>query len=308
MKLRLNFTIRNLIALCLVLISVIGYGQVYNYAVPNLQNIETNPAILASKKFDNRVKLTHENRFSSTNPFNYTSFRYSKYLESKFVGFGVTLNKTSLGQGVGYNHVGFGVGYRNVLFNKLYLRLGAMYKINQIKAPPGEFDYFQFTSMEVSSASDITHNMNWSVILGKNNNQQFISFSQMNAKLPGLESNSFTTPKYYSVTAGNFLSFLSHNPETKITYNGIVKKIGDTTTVSHYMNIQVNANLSRKAAVKVGGRVGINNGTNYHVAPMITVYSKKMAVQAYYNFFIKKKDIYTEIPQSTQFSFTYKFY
>ncbi|MFT7614207.1 MAG: hypothetical protein ACI9J3_003189 [Parvicellaceae bacterium] len=308
MKLRHNLMIKQLLTILAVLVSVVGYSQVYNYSIPSLQNIETNPAILSTKKFDNRVKLTHENRFSSTNPFNYTSFRYSKYLESKFVGFGVTLNKTSLGQGVGYNHVGFGVGYRNVLFNKLYLRLGAMYKVNQIKAPPGEFNYFQFTSMEVSSATDITHNLNWSVILGKNNNQQFISFSHMNAKLPGLESSSFTMPQYYSVTAGNFLSFLSRKPETKITYNGIVKKIGDTTTVSHYMNIQVNANLSRKVGLKIGARVGINNGSNYHLAPMISVYSKKMAVQAYYNLFIKKKDIYTEIPQSTQFSFTYKFY
>ena len=99
--------------------SLLGLGQVYNYQVPNLHNLETNPSILSSEKFDQRAKLTHLNSFSSTNPFNYSSFRYSNYLESSFIGYGLTLNRTSYGGGVTHYHAGLGFGYRNVLFNKL---------------------------------------------------------------------------------------------------------------------------------------------------------------------------------------------
>jgi len=184
-----------------------------------------------------------------------------------------------------------------------------MYKMNQIKAPPGDFDYFQYTSMEVSSTSALSHNMNWSIMVGTNGNQQYASFSRLNLSLPGLSAeDKFSFPTYYSWTAGNFLSFIGGSPETKITYNGIVKKIGDTTTVSHYVNLQVNQSINRRTSVIIGARAGITDGNYYHIAPMLTLYNKKAAVQAYYNLFLRTTPNLPDIPQSIQFSFTYKFY
>lgn len=302
-------TSKQVFTVAFLLISLPGISQVYNYFNPSAFNLETNPAVVANRKFDNRFVVSHQHSFSSTNPFDYSSFRYSKYLESSFVGLGVSINRTSYGEGIGYNHAGLALGYRNVLFNKLFLRLGAMYKLNQFNAPAGTFDYFQHTSMEASSRRGLRHNMNLSVMVGNGDNSRYISFSKLNVPLTGPSiTEDFTIPTYYNWNVGNFLAFGGINPETKINYQGYVKKIGDTTTISHYLNFQVNKAISRKFSMNIGSRLGLTDEKYYHIAPTITIFSKNFAIQAYHNLHLLKENFQMPLPQSTQIRFTYKFY
>jgi len=302
-----QLTNKQAITLAFLLISLSGIGQVYNYNPPSAFNIETNPAILANSKYNNRFVAKHQNSFSRTNPFNYSSFRYSKYFKSKFVGLGVSLNRTSHGKGIGYCHAALGLGYRNVLFNKLFIRLGVMYKINQFNAPPGDFDYFQYTSKEVSIKTGITHNMNWSVMLGNSGDTRYVSFSKLNMNLPGLSAQSdFSSPEYYNWTVGNLLSF-GRIKERKLSYSGFVKKVGKTTTVSHYMNLQLNARLGRKHGLNFGARIGMTDEQYYHIAPMLQLYSIKCAVQVFYNLHLRTATYELTLPPSTQISFIYKY-
>jgi hypothetical protein len=302
-----QLTNKKAFTLAFLLISLSGIGQVYNYNPPSAFNFETNPAILANSKYNNRIVAKHQNSFSRTNPFNYASFRYSKYLKSKFVGLGVSLNRTSHGQGIGYYHAALGCGYRNVLFNKLFIRLGIMYKVIQINAPPGGFDYFQYTSKEVSSKTAITHNMNWSVMLGNSSDTRYVSFSKLNMNLPGLSAQSdFSSPEYYNWTVGNLLSF-GRIRERKLSYCGFVKKIGKATTVSHYMNLQFNTRLGRKYGLNFGGRIGLTDEQYYHIAPMLQLYSYKYTCQVFYNLHLQKGTYELTLPPSTQISFIYKY-
>ncbi len=293
--------------LAFLLISLPVIGQVYNYAPISAFNFETNPSTLANAKFNNRVMAMHQNTFSTTDPFNYSSFRYSKYLKSKFVGLGVSMNRTSHGQGIGYYHAALGCGYRNVLFNKLFIRLGILYKISQINAPPGIFDYFKYTAKEVASKTAITHNMNWSIMLGNSQDTRYVSFSKLNTNLPGFSAQSdFSFPEYYNWTVGNLLSF-GRKRERKLSYSGFAKKIGGITTVSHYMNLQLNARLGRKYGLNFGGRIGLTDEQYYHIAPMLQLYSYKYTCQVFYNLHLQKGTYDLTLPPSTQISFIYKY-
>ena len=300
-------TKKEAITLALLLISLPGIGQVYNYVPLSAFNLETNPAILANAKFNNRIMALHQNSFSTTDPFNYSSLRFSKYLKSKFVGFGVSLNRTSHGQRTVYYHAALGCGYRNVLFNKLFIRLGILYKINQINASPGIFDYFTYTVKEAESKTAFKHNLNWSVMLGNSQDTRYVSFSKLNMNLTRISAQSdFSFPEYYSWTVGNLLSF-GRKRERKLSYSGFAKKIGSTTTVSHYMNLHLNARLGRKYGLLFGGRIGMTDEQYYHIAPMVKLYNYKCSFQIFYNLHFLKDTYELALPQSTQISFIYKY-
>lgn len=293
-------------SLAFLLISITGVGQVYNYTPPTAFNFETNPAILANKKYNNRIVVRHHNTFSKNSPFNHTSVRYSKFLASKFIGLGVSLNRTSYGQHIGYYHAGLAIGYRNVLFNKLIIKLGAMYKVNQFNAPPSNLYYLRAFSMGGSSNKHITQNINWSVMLGNSDNSRYVSFSNLNMNVPGMaEESDFLSAEYYNWTVGNLLSF-GRNKEQSLSYNGFIRKMGSFFSVSHYVNFKFNARLGRKHGLNFGGRIGKINTAYHHIAPMLQLYNKNYAIQAFYNIHLTKRTFTFNLPPSIQFSLTHK--
>lgn len=284
------------------------YSQVYNYTPIIHNDIETNPAILASPKVDNRVQLIHQNSFSSINPFSFNSLRLSKYFESSFLGLGLSLNNTNLGS-FNYNHIGIGAGYRNVLFNKVYLKLGATYKLVNTNSPSGIFDYYSFTPSGFLSKSIIKDNVNLALSFTSSpDDRSYVSFGLLNLDLPwGKTNNSTQFPKYYVLNVGNLMTFFDRDKNSEISYTAFGKLSATSNKIifSQYINLKFNLSFSRKSSFQYGSKIGFTENAYYHFIPFITYYRRKFAVSVSYNLHLDKVKFNQIYYSTAQINITY---
>ncbi len=279
-----------------------SYSQVYNYLFPDISNIEINPAALASTKFESRLTAAHLNSMSGSRQFQHSSIRYSKYLSRLFSGVGLSINRTDYGNSSQYYHAGLGLGYRNVLFNSVFVRIGAMYKWNQIAAPPGNFEYLELRGPGGETVEQTRHSVNGSIMFSNEETSRYISISYLNYPLGSTTGVPHHFPRYLVWNVGNLLSFDGIDHETRLIYTGFIKTL-DAVEVSHYLTIQKRLVISRSTSLLLASRAGTTVNEFYHLAPILTLYQRRWSLQALYNIHIGGTG---DLPQTAQITFTCK--
>lgn len=290
-----------------------SFSQVYNYTPFDYTNIETNPAILASKEKNNVINCSQQNNFSTSNPFSASNLSGSKYLSSSFVGLGFSVNNTSFSKNQNYSHLGMSIGYRNILFNKINIKIGMTYKIIQSNSPQGGFDYFSFSpidSINSNSRSTFSDNINTSILLSDGYQKYFISFAMLNINSPwsNTQSNQLF-PNYYTFHIGNFLNIFDSKYRNEISYSGFYKTSSYTnkTSAGHYLKIELHtASLSRKSSIITGSRIGYIVNDCYHFIPFITYFTKRYSIKYTFNFQVDKATFRQFYNSSSQLTFEYK--
>ena len=283
------------------------YGQVYNYIPINHNDIETNPSILASESMNSRIQILHQNTFSSINSFSFNSLRLSKYFESSFFGIGLSINNTNMDSNICYNHIGLGAGYRNVLFNKVYIKFGVTYKLIKTNSTLGNFEYYSFSSSSLNNKKKFKDNLNLALSFSSPNDRYYVSFGLLNFDLLWNETkNNIQFPTYYVINVGNLMSiFDKRNSEISYTAFSKLSEKSNKTTYSHYMNFKFHIQLTRKAGLNYGSRIGFAENDYFHFIPFITYYRKKLVVNLSYSFHLNKMEFQSKYFSTNQINVIY---
>ena len=289
--------------ICLLLINgTSSYCQVYNYVPFNYFDIETNPSVLASENMNNRLQVYHQNAFLASQKFSYSNLKFSKYFESSFIGLGLSLNNTIMNDDINYNHIGIGAGYRNILFNKVYLKLGLTYKLVSTLAPAGSFDYFSFYPADWHTKRNFNDNVNLSLSFSSSFDRYYLSISALNIDLPWTKTNTdIQFPSYYVINIGNLMSLWDKRNE-EISYAGFSKysEISCKRTYNHYINFKFNYVLSRRSSFNYGTRIGYAENDYFHLIPFLTYYQDKFAITVSYNFHLNKTNFHSKYYNTSQ--------
>lgn len=258
-------------SLLLLIMTLPIYGQVYNYKPINHFNTETNPANIASKKNKNVVALTRYG-IPSSNHFSYNELQLSTYLNSLFLGVGLTAANTNLNDSIGYNHIGISAAYRNVIFDKVYVKLGATYKLVDINAPQGNFDYYTHP-LDSTISEGITQNLNTSLSFSSPEDAYYLSFGMLNYQPNWLDNSGSSFPSYYFINVGDLAGVIGARRQELLSLTFVMKELPYTQTMlpSYYINLANRALLTRNAVLKYGSRVGYVDKQYYHFTPFVAI-------------------------------------
>lgn len=223
------------------------------------------------------------------------------------MGLGITLNNTNINNQY-YNHLGFGLGYRNIIANKIYIKIGAMYKLIQSNSPVGHFDYYSFIPSDTINENHIDHKLNISFSLSSTLDRYFLSFSVLNLDLPNSPITS-QFPSYYVWNAGNLVSIFNKGfSRSEISYSGNYKfyTLSDKTSISHYLMVKYGFNLNRRTSLEIGSRIGYAENSYYHIIPLVSLIRKKIKAGFSINTYFDKETFKTKYNTSTQINLIYK--
>lgn len=285
------------------------YCQVYNYSPISYRDIETNPAIIASESKNLQIDVSHQNTFSSTNPFSCSTLNLSKYFESTFSGLGLVLNNTNMGDSINYNYIGLSAGYRNILFNKVHIRIGVTYKLINTNAPSGNFDYYSFAASGSSKQKNINDNLNLSLSISSPSDRYFVSFASLDINFPwNNTNNSSGFPTYYVFHLGNLMSlFDGSRRDSEISYTAFssYSLITKKNKISQSIDLKFIMNITRNISIKYGSRVGYVENKYVHLTPFLTFFKRKSALTIAYDFYTEKNNFLSTYPSSIQLGFIY---
>lgn len=279
------------------------YSQVYNFSPMSFDDIEVNPAKLATKDME-MIQIIRQDNFYD---FSLNSLRYTKYIPATFMGLGITLNNTNINK-LHYNHIGFGLAYRNIIGNKVYIKIGTMYKLIQSNSPAGRFDYYSFIPSDTVNKNHIDHKLNLSISLSSTLDRYFLSFSIVNLDIPN-SSNISQFPSYYVWNAGNLVStFNKRYSRSEISYSGNYKfyNLSNKTSISHYLLLKYVFNLNRRTGLEIGSRIGYAENSYYHVIPQIGLVTRKFKANLSFNTYFDKNTFNSTYRPSTQINLIYK--
>ena len=286
-------------------LSISSFAQIYNYSPINYKDFETNPAYLATDAMKNNVELSHQNSFRFATEFSSSSLKYSTYFPSAFIGVGVIMNTTKIRFENRVSTAGLALAYRNVLFNKLYLKLGAMYKLVGTNRHLGVYDYYSFTATAPPQGRTLQHNINTSLTINSDGNRFFISVGASNIHLPiGDTLNHAQFPSYYTFHLGNLMAVFRKFRGSEISYSGFAKSSGSALTFSHYTTIKFRTKISRKSSIEYGSKIGFADNSFFHIIPTFSYVRKKIRANISYNFRLDKTTFKPVYFQSLQTSLT----
>ncbi len=294
--------------LMLGLISPI-YSQVYNYSPINYKDIETNPAVTASESKNSQIDARHLNTFSASNKLSSSSIKVSKYFESAFSGLGLILNNTNTGDSIRYDYIGLAAGYRNVLFNKVYFKMGLTYKLIQTNAPSGNFDYYSFAPTGSNKQKKVNSSVNLALSLSTPSDRYFASLASLNTNVLWDKINSGAQfPSYYVFHLGNLMSLFdesSRNSEISYTAFSKYSLMNKKTVYSQYIDLKFVFNITRSSSLKYGSRAGYTENQFIHFIPFLTYFTRKSALTASYSFYLNKNNFQSKYPSAIQLSIIY---
>lgn len=281
-------------------------AQVYNYLPVSYSDPETNPSITTSEGYHNHIHLQHQNSFSTTDPFSISRISFSRNLEKIFCGTAITLTNTNYRNHT-YHHAALSFAYRNVLFNSVYLRAGASYKLIQNNSSPGAFDYFSFIPSSSTGFRKFSGNMNLNLAVASSYERYYFSFSALNFFVSGQNDSLTIFPKYYLMQAGNLASlFGKRKTNSEISFLFLNKQNQAGNQNSFFMNLYWDKPISRKWGLLSGGRVGMSKNSFYQFIPTLSLYSKKLMASVQYSFFIKANDLPMLLPSTFQMNLNLK--
>lgn len=256
-------------------------GQVYNYFPLHYNDFETNPASLVNDMRHDRLQLYHNQSYATSDPFLHSSLRWSKFLESSFTGIGLGLNHTQQNR-KSYSHLTVAGAYRNILFNSLYIKFGAAYKLNALySSQGGYYDNFFFQSDSSSTAQLTSHNVNISLSLSSTYDRYYISFSRLNNPLPFLKDKNEVFPVNYVMNAGNLMSLFDRNNQSELSWTLLARPLSDNNkslSLTNYLNVRLGIFRARSYILQMGSRLGYDNAGFLHLAPGLIYHSDLISV------------------------------
>lgn len=236
-------------------------AQVYNYDPIRHTNFETNPAYLSSDKNKFVFSWLHSGFSLSNNRFYSETIRYSVYNASNYTGAGLVAGFYNYGKNQTYTYAGAGLGYRTIFFNRVYVRVGLLYKFLYLNSNKGAFEYYSLKEIEGSEKTKQSlQSLNGSVSFSSARDRYYMSLGSLNHSISQTTpSNLF--PNYYFVNLGDFGRILN-SQYLEISYTGFISKreLSKAEQVSHYITFLYSGfHLTRMSSLKWGGRFGIEN-------------------------------------------------
>jgi len=278
---------QNLLFLFLFFSLNFTYSQVYNYIPIHYNDFETNPSVLACELLDRRFQAIHNNSLFRHNAFALSSVKVSKYYEDIFCGLGFSLNNTIVGKQTNYNHAAISGAYRNVLLNKIYVKVGASYKIINTNSFAGAFDYYSFKPSNTKKNAYISNNLNLSLSFASSMERYYMSFAVLNMNLPLTpKGKEIEFPRYYALNAGNLMSlFYRSSANDELSYSGF-GKVGASNKLefSHYVNLKFKFYVNRYSIIQYGIRMGGTQKDFYQFTPMLTYHRDRVLINMSYSF------------------------
>jgi hypothetical protein len=195
-----------------------------------------------------------------------------------------------------------------VLFNKLYVKLGATYKLVAAKSGSISFDYFSHTSSNLNGRS-INDKLNLAFSFTTESELYYLSFSSLNLDLPWNKTiGDLQFPRYYMLNIGNLMSVFGTGMNKEISYSAF-SKLSPTTgrwSFGHYINLKNTLPLSRVLGVYYGTRIGYLENKYYHTLPFITLYKNEWSINVSYDFRLDKTTLKKQNFSTAQISLIYK--
>lgn len=252
-------------------------AQVYNYEPIRYASFESNPAYLASAKNKCVVSLSQQG-LPLSNRFYSSQLRFSFFSAARFTGLGITAGHTQVSDSAAYSYAGLGLGYRTVLFNKVFTRIGLLYKFVHTLSPGGNFTYYGFRRTgETGRQQQVLGNANLSVSLTSAGERKYLSLGVLNAAFSwqGKGSHEFF-PVYYVLHAGDLARIL-HLVRWEISYTAFARQYQHQARApfSHYITVVYNGLvLTRYKNLRMGARVGETDKAFLQCHPMLGIYRR----------------------------------
>jgi len=269
--------------------SIVACAQVYNYDPVRHHNFETNPSILASDYNNIGVSVTHHRAHLDDGFFSYSSFKTSKYLPRAFTGIGLSLNHTEISKGVSYNHISLGAAYRNVIFDAIYVKLGALYKLVQSTAPSGLFDSYAFFPLEDANINEMRHSLNYSFAISSPSDFFYVSMGMLNWNpFDQSDYDISAFPTYRFINVGNLWKVFNRSTNHELNYTGFTKDFqnGERKGESHYVTFLFGQVWTRYSYMKYGFRAGVKDDRHLEISPMLSYYINKGTWRDQHHFLI----------------------
>lgn len=263
----------------LLLLPFIGKAQVYNYDPIRHHNIEANPSTMASGKSNFTANMIHQGSAYKSNSFYYDNFRMSYYNPNYYTGLGITINNTNVNDSCSYRYVGIGAAYRTIIFNRVFVKFGGMYKIISATSPAGYFGYYSFTPLSDRQTKTSTrYNANLSTTFSSSQEKYYISFGILNFQPKATTNENSFFPHYYFVNVGDFAKWL-HIDNWELSYTAFTKQytgITKRSQASHYLTVLHDGFMfTRYSSLRYGTRIGWADDSCIHLNPSLTFYQRK---------------------------------
>ena len=246
-----------------------AHSQVYNYEPFLISNIETNPSFVASDRSNLLIKTSQINNFQQNNSFNQTNIRVSKYFEGIFSGVGLTLNNTTLNDSINYKYAGLSLGYRNILFNRVYTKIGLNFKYLQNTSPLGNFTKFNFDLIDSTTQKRDIKNLNSSITFSDNDEHFYLTLGILNHHPENWNNNIENPfPFYRYIQLGNLFSFFDRTNMRELSFT----YINSTQFNSLFVNVYNYFQVTRRRAIIYGINFG-HNKNHLTFRPNISIFN-----------------------------------
>lgn len=254
-----------LLPILLIILCNSSYSQVYEYLPVSYTNIETNLSFVASEKNDFIAKCYHINNFQKQDNFNYTTLRFSNYFKNRFWGFGLFISNTRIKDTIKYKHAGLSLGYRNILFDKVYVRIGANYKIIDMNSPKGFFTKYDFEYEENIMINDALHNMNLSVTFSSNQEILYLTIGTLNYEFTQSAKSYNYFPRYNYLKFGNLIQYIEGTTRVNSDISFLIINecnFKENNILGYYISAYNSWSLSRSLTSRYGGDFGYKEYIN----------------------------------------------
>ena len=246
----------------------------YNYDPLRHKNFETNPAFLATDYDNSSITAIHQRANLKPELFSYSSIKVSKYVRNAFAGIGFSINHTRYSKFSSYQHAALGGAYRTVLFDKIYLKGGLIYKVIASKTSTGRFDAYSYDAAEIGIRPKTQGNFNYSFAISSPSDFIYISFGILNDPVFKSNNDPSTYPKYRFINIGNLGKFIRERTQDDITYSAFIKnhRTASRELTSHYLTWTTTFGISRNSRIRYGFRSGIRDEEYLEIMPLAAYY------------------------------------
>jgi hypothetical protein len=251
-------------------------AQVYNYDPVRHSNFETNPSHLASGVFTRSISTTHHATLLSSDQFYYGSARISFYSKKLFSGAGLSLSTTRVNDSAAYSSAGIAFAYRTILFNKLYTKIGFMYKANFSTSQDVNFNYYSVTqATNEKSRGKFNQNINASLTFSSPEEKFYVSLGILNYTFAGKKERSQIFPVYYFLNIGDAGTIFDHRA-WEIYYGGFAKTSTGSAqyAISNYITAIYSFPFTRSSKLRLGLRAGHDGENCLRYCPLVSWYQR----------------------------------
>ncbi len=272
-----------------------AYSQEYPYEINQYQEFERNPAYTLNNLTNNTIDYSHKGFLPGINKFNSDKISFKHYFEGLFSGAGVFFSRNQTNDSVKYTCTGISAAYRNILFDKVYVKLGLTYKFIYNNSASGIYDDFSFYANDSALKRNSINNFNASVAFTSSSDYYFISAGICNINPFGkIYSENSPFLVQYSVNAGNFFSLLSAQKTNYLSFTYLQNTTAEGTFYSrgYFSTLYTTIRLSRRTSLITGISGGYLQNKHYNIVPFIYYVKKKFILKLSTMFYIPFESSY----------------